>query len=294
MAFHQLGSTVVVMEQWDERRALELVEEHRVTAIQVVPTMFVRLLRLPEAVRAAADISSLRFALHAAAPCPPEVKRQMLDWWGDIIHEYYASTEGCGLTWVTPREWRERPGTVGRPLVGVPHILGEDGQEVPPGEDGAVWFSEGPVFEYHNDPAKTAEVTDEHGRQTFGDIGHLDDDGFLYLTDRASYMIISGGVNVYPQEAEDALLAHPKVMDAAVFGVPDPDFGEAVQAVVQPIAMPADDAEAAALADELVAHCTSTLTKLKCPRSIDFRPELPRTPTGKLLKRLLKDEYARA
>jgi long-chain acyl-CoA synthetase len=292
MSFHQLGSSVVVMEQWDARRALELIETHRVTAIQLVPTMFVRLLRLAPEVRASADLSSLRFALHAAAPCPPEVKRQMLDWWGDIIHEYYASTESCGLTWVTPQEWRERPGTVGRALVGVPHILGEDGRELAAGTDGAVWFSDGPAFEYHNDPAKTAEVTDEHGRQTFGDIGHLDDDGFLYLTDRASYTIISGGVNVYPQEAEDALLAHPKVMDAAVFGVPDPDFGEAVQAVVQPVEMPADGDEEAALEAELVAHCRQSLAKLKCPRSIDFSPELPRTPTGKLLKRLLKAEYA--
>ena len=165
----------------------------------------------------------------------------MLDWWGDIIHEYYASTESVGLTWVTPEQWRERPGTVGRPLVGVPHILAEDGRELAPGQDGAVWFSDGPTFEYHNDPGKTSAVTNERGWQTFGDIGHLDEDGFLYLTDRASYMIISGGVNVYPQEAEDALQSHPAVMDAAVFGIPDPDFGEAVHAVVQPLTMPADD-----------------------------------------------------
>jgi acyl-CoA synthetase (AMP-forming)/AMP-acid ligase II len=289
MAFHQLGSAVLVMEDWDARWALDLIQQHGVTATQVVPTMFVRLLRLPEEVRAGADLSTLRFALHAAAPCPPEVKQQMLDWWGDIIHEYYASTEACGLTWVTPTQWRERPGTVGKALVGVPHILDADGDELPPGEDGAVWFSEGPVFEYHNDPEKTAAVTDKLGRQTFGDIGHLDADGFLYLTDRASYTIITGGVNVYPQEAEDALLAHPKVMDAAVFGVPDPDFGEAVQAVVQPLEMPADPA---ALERELVEHCRARLAKVKCPRSVDFRPELPRTPTGKLLKRLLKDEYA--
>jgi long-chain acyl-CoA synthetase len=289
MSYHQLGSTVVVMEQWDAPRALELIAEHRVTAAQLVPTMFVRLLRLPEEVRAAADLSTLRLVIHAAAPCPPEVKEQMLDWWGDIIHEYYASTEACGLTWVTPQEWRARPGTVGRALIGVPHILGPDGEELPPGEDGAVWFSEGPVFEYHNDPERTAEVTDDQGRQTFGDIGHLDEDGFLYLTDRASYTIISGGVNVYPQEAEDALLAHPQVMDAAVFGVPDPDFGEAVLAVVQPTEAPADPA---ALETELIEHCRARLAKVKCPRSVDFRPELPRTPTGKLLKRLLKDEYA--
>ncbi len=294
MAYHQLGAIVVVMERWDAMRALELIERHRVTTTQVVPTMFVRMLRLPLEARERADLSSLRLVIHAAAPCPVEVKRQMLDWWGDIIHEYYASTESVGLTWVTPEQWRERPGTVGRPLVGVPHILAEDGRELAPGQDGAVWFSDGPTFEYHNDPGKTSAVTNERGWQTFGDIGHLDEDGFLYLTDRASYMIISGGVNVYPQEAEDALQSHPAVMDAAVFGIPDPDFGEAVHAVVQPLTMPADDSAAAALEAQLIEHCRSTLAALKCPRSIDFRPELPRTPTGKLLKRLLKDEYAPA
>jgi acyl-CoA synthetase (AMP-forming)/AMP-acid ligase II len=216
----------------------------------------------------------------------------MLDWWGEIIHEYYASTEACGLTWVTPEQWRERPGTVGKALVGVPHILGDDGEPVPAGVDGAVWFSDGPRFEYHKAPEKTADATDAQGRQTFGDIGHLDEDGFLYLTDRASYMIITGGVNVYPQESEDALLSHPKVMDAAVFGVPDPDFGEAVKAVVQPVEMPEDAEAAAALEAELLAHCRASLAKLKTPSSVDFRAELPRTPTGKLLKRLLKDEYA--
>ncbi|MCW3040848.1 MAG: putative fatty-acid--CoA ligase [Solirubrobacterales bacterium] len=294
MAGHQLGSTVVVMERWDEAKALEYIERYGVTVTQLVPTMFIRMLRLPAEVRDAADVSSLRLVIHAAAPCPAEVKQQMLDWWGDVIHEYYASTEACGLTWVTPQQWRERPGTVGKALVGVPHIVGDDGEELPAGEDGAVWFSDGPRFEYHNAPEKTAGVTDARGWQTFGDIGHLDEDGFLYLTDRASYMIITGGVNVYPQEAEDALLSHPKVMDAAVFGVPHPDFGEAVQAVVQPLEMPADEEAAAALEAELIAHCRAGLAKLKTPTAIDFRPELPRTQTGKLLKRLLKDEYKQA
>ncbi|MCW3013458.1 MAG: putative fatty-acid--CoA ligase [Solirubrobacterales bacterium] len=292
MSIHQLGGTVVVMERWDESAALKLIAQHGVTVTQLVPTMFIRMLRLPAEERAAADVSSLKLAIHAAAPCPADVKQQMLDWWGDIIHEYYASTEACGLTWVTPQEWRERPGTVGKALVGVPHILDEDGQELPAGQDGAVWFSDGPAFEYHNDPAKTAEATDARGWQTFGDIGHLDEEGFLYLTDRASYMIITGGVNVYPQEAEDALLSHPQVMDAAVFGIPHPDFVEAVQGVVQPVTMPADEAQAQALEQELIAHCQNGLAKLKCPSSIHFRPELPRTATGKLLKRLLKDEYA--
>ncbi|WP_354698852.1 Long-chain-fatty-acid--CoA ligase [Paraconexibacter sp. AEG42_29] len=291
MANHQLGGTVVVMERWDEAKALDYFAQYGVTVTQLVPTMFVRMLRLPEDVRAAADVSSLRLVIHAAAPCPREVKQQMLDWWGPIIHEYYASTEACGLTWVTPDQWLAKPGTVGKALVGVPHIVDEDGNEVPAGTDGAVWFSDGPQFQYHNDPEKTAGVTNDKGWQTFGDIGHLDEDGFLFLTDRASYMIITGGVNVYPQEAEDALQSHPKVMDAAVFGVPHPDFGEAVQAVVQPVEMPADEAAAAALEEELIAHCRSGLAKLKCPSSVDFREELPRTPTGKLLKRLLKDEY---
>lgn len=294
MALQQVGGKVIVMERWDESAALRLISEHGVTVTQLVPTMFIRMLRLPEDERAAADVSSIRLAIHAAAPCPPEVKQQMLDWWGDVIHEYYASTEGCGLTWVTPQQWRERPGTVGKALIGVPHIVGDDGQELPAGEDGAVWFSDGPVFAYHGDPEKTSAVTNEDGWQTFGDIGHLDADGFLYLTDRASYMIISGGVNVYPQEAEDSLLSHPKVMDAAVFGIPHPDFGEAVHAVVQPVELPEDDDAAAALEQELLAHCQASLAKLKCPRAIDFRAELPRTPTGKLLKRLLKDEYKQA
>ncbi len=294
MSYHQLGAVVLVMERWDERQALELIESHRVTSTQMVPTMFVRLLKLPEAVRRQADLSSLRLVIHAAAPCPVQVKRQMLDWWGEIIHEYYASTESVGLTWVTPEQWRERPGTVGRPLVGVPHIVGVDGRELPPGADGAVWFSDGPTFEYHNDPGKTENVTNDRGWQTFGDIGHLDQDGFLYLTDRASYTIITGGVNVYPQEAEDTLQSHPAVMDAAVFGIPDPDFGETVHAVIQPVVMPDGQDARTELKSELIAHCRATLAPLKCPRSIDLRPELPRTPTGKLLKRLLKDEYAQS
>lgn len=289
MAIHQLGGHVVVMERWDAAECLQLIGRFGVTAAQFVPTMFVRLLRLEGGVREAADVSSLRLVIHAAAPCPVEVKQQMLDWWGPVIHEYYAGTEACGLTWVTPEEWAARPGTVGRPLIGVPHVVGADGSELGPGEDGAIYFSDGPAFEYHKDPEKTRAATDARGWQTFGDVGHTDEDGFLYLTDRASYMIITGGVNVYPQEAEDALLGHPAVMDAAVFGIPDAEMGEAVQAVVQPVEAPADPA---ALEAELLEHCRSRLSRIKCPRRIDFRPELPRTPTGKLLKRLLKDEYA--
>jgi len=292
LAFHQLGAAVVVMERFDAEQALTVIAERGVTATQMVPTMFVRLLRLPDEVRAAADLSTLRFALHAGAPCPRAVKQQMIEWWGPIIHEYYASTEACGLTWITSDDWLAHPGSVGRALIGVAHIVGEDGAELRPGETGAVAFSDGPAFEYHNDPAKTAAATDERGWQSFGDIGHLDEDGFLYLTDRASHMIITGGVNVYPQETEDVLQSHPAVMDAAVFGVPSVEWGEEVKAVVQPVTMPADDAAAAALTAQLLDHCRAHLADLKCPRSIDLRADLPRHDTGKLYKRLLKDEYA--
>ena len=291
MSVHQLGGTVVLMERFDAAAYLRLVGEHRVTHSQLVPTMFVRLLRVPEPERAAADVSSLRAVVHAAAPCPVAIKQQMIDWWGPIVHEYYASTEGCGLTWVTSPEWLSHPGTVGRALLGLPRIVGDDGTELPAGQDGAVYFSDGPQFEYHNDPEKTAAAYDDRGWATCGDIGHLDEDGFLYLVDRASYTIITGGVNVYPQEAEDVLISHPDVMDAAVFGVPDEEFGERVHAVVQPAAG-LDQVDTEALAAALDAHCREHLADVKCPRGYDFRAELPRHDTGKLYKRKLKDEYA--
>ncbi len=292
MSVHQLGGHCIVMEKWDAALALDLIGRYHVTHAQFVPTMFIRMLRLPQDVRSGADTSSLKLAIHAAAPCPVEVKQQMLDWWGPVIHEYYAGTEGVGLTWVTPEQWLEKPGTVGKSVVGVPHIVGPDGEELPAGQDGAVYFSDGPTFEYHNDPDKTASITDARGWQTFGDIGHVDEDGFLYLTDRAAYTIISGGVNVYPQETEDVLQSHPKVLDAAVFGIPHAEMGEVVHAVVQPVEMPDSDEDAEALEAELVAHCAQRLASLKRPRTIELRNELPRTETGKLLKRLLKDEYA--
>ncbi len=293
MGVHQLGGTVVVMERFDPAGLLDLVAAHRVTHAQLVPTMFVRLLRLPAEVRAGADVASLRAVVHAAAPCPPEVKRQMLDWWGPIVHEYYSATEGSGLTWVTSEEWLAHPGTVGRAVIGVAHVVGSGGEELGPGRTGRVFFSGGPQFEYHGDPERTRAAHDARGWATFGDIGHLDDEGYLFLTDRASYTIISGGVNVYPQEAEDVLLAHPAVLDAAVFGIPDEDLGEAVQAVVQPVAMPSSGAAADALERELIAFCRERLADVKCPRAVDLRAELPRHETGKLYKRLLKEEYAR-
>lgn len=287
MSMQRLGATVVVMERFDPRRCLELVERHRVTHAQFVPTMFVRMLRLPRAERERYDVSSLQFVVHAAAPCPIAVKRQMLDWWGPIIHEYYAGTEDIGSTYITPEEWLARPGSVGRPL-GECHIVGEDGAEVPPGETGVVYFAGGRPFEYHNDPGKTASVTNDRGWRTLGDIGHLDEDGYLYLTDRQAHMIISGGVNIYPQEAENVLAGHPAVADVAVIGVPDAEMGEAVKAVVQP----SDPAAAGpGLAAELLALCGSELATYKCPRTVDFVEELPRDPNGKLYKRLLRERY---
>jgi long-chain acyl-CoA synthetase len=289
MVVHRLGGTTVVMDRFDPAEALELIERHRVTHTQMVPTMFVRLLRLDPQERERHDLSSLRAVVHAAAPCPPEVKAQMIEWLGPIIHEYYSATEVYLLTAIDAEDWLAHPGSVGKALVGVPHILDDDGRELPPGEAGTVWSEGGPGFEYHNAPDKTAAARNERGWTTVGDIGYLDDDGYLYLTDRKADMIISGGVNVYPQEAENVLITHPAVADAAVFGIPHDELGEEVKAVVQPVDAdrPHDELEA-----ELLAFCHERLAKYKCPRTIDFRAELPRHATGKLYKRVLRDEYA--
>ena len=291
-AVHRTGGTVVVMEHFDPERYLALVEEHRITFSQVVPTMFIRMLKLPEEVRGRYDVSSLESVVHAAAPCPAEVKAQMIEWWGPIIHEYYAGTEGNGFVYTNSEDWLAHRGSVGKALIGTLHIVGEDGEELPIGESGTVYFEgdAAATFEYHNDPEKTASSRDARGRgwSTLGDVGYLDEDGFLYLTDRKAYMIITGGVNVYPQEAENVLALHPKVSDVAVLGVPNDDFGEEVKAVV----VPAEGIEPTPeLERELIAYCREHLADVKCPRSIDFRAELPRHPTGKLYKRLLKDEY---
>jgi fatty-acyl-CoA synthase len=287
MSVHRLGGTVVVMEQFDPRQCLALIERHRVTHAQFVPTMFTRMLRLSQEERDLYDTSSLRVVLHAAAPCPVTVKRQMLDWWGPIIGEYYAGTEDIGNTFITAQEWLAHPGSVGRPMTEC-HIVGEDRQELPPGQAGVVYFAGGRPFAYHNDPGKTASITNDRGWRTLGDIGYLDEDGYLYLTDRQAHMIISGGVNVYPQEAENVLAGHPAVADVAVIGVPDTEMGEAVKAVVHC----ADDAVAGAeLAAELLAYCRAELATYKCPRSVDFVNELPRDPNGKLYKRLLRERY---
>jgi acyl-CoA synthetase (AMP-forming)/AMP-acid ligase II len=292
IAAHQLGATVVAMEHFDPEDYLAAIQRFGATHSQVVPTMFVRLLKLPAEVRSRFDVSSLKYVIHAAAPCPVPVKEQMIEWFGPVIHEYYAGTEGNGFVYCNSDMWLGHKGTVGVPINCKLHICGDDGEELPVGESGTVYFEGGTEFEYHNDPEKTkGSRHPEQPWSTLGDVGYVDADNFLYLTDRKAYMIISGGVNIYPQETENALVTHPKVVDVAVFGVPNDDFGEEVKAVVQPVTLPATAEEADALAKELIAYCKSQLADVKCPRSIDFRPELPRHPTGKLYKRLLKDEY---
>jgi len=283
-----LGGTSVIMEHFDAETFLQLVEKHRVNITQLVPTMFVRMLKLPDEVRARYDVSSLKTAIHAAAPCPVEVKARMIEWWGPIIAEYYAGSEGNGVTVSNSQEWLTHRGTVGRAVVGKIKIVNDDDDEMPTGEIGTVYFADGPQFAYHNDPDKTQRAYNARGWSTLGDVGYLDDEGFLYLTDRKAYMIISGGVNIYPQETEDVLITHPSVADVAVFGVPNEDMGEEVKAVVQPhdMARAGKDLEA-----ELIAFCRQHLSPIKCPKSVDFEPELPRTPTGKLVKRHLRDKY---
>lgn len=288
MCFTATGSTCVIMEKFDPEQYLQLVQQYRITHSQLVPTMFVRMLKLPEAVRQQYDLGSLVCAIHAAAPCPVQVKEQMLQWWGPVIHEYYAGTEGMGFCTIGPQEWLTHKGSVGRAILGQVKIVDDADNELPTGEIGTVYFADGLPFEYHNDPAKTRSASNRRGWTTLGDVGYVDGEGYLYLTDRKAYMIISGGVNIYPQEAEDVLIGHPKVADVAVFGVPNEEFGEEVKAVVQPVSM-ADVSEA--FAQELLAYCRAHLSAIKCPRSIDFERELPRHPTGKLYKRLLKDRY---
>jgi len=286
----RLGGTAVVMEKFDAAAALRLIETFRVTHSQWVPTMFVRLLRLSAAERASFDLSSHRVAVHAAAPCPRSIKEQMMAWWGPIIYEYYGATESIGSSFISPQEWLAHPGSVGRPINAVAHITDELGNELPVGEDGLIYFSDGPTFEYYNDPGKTDGAGNARGWLSVGDIGHVDEDGYLYLTDRQTFMIISGGVNIYPQEVEDLLLGHPKVLDAAVIGIPDEEMGEQVKAVVTPVAdVPAGDE----LARELVEYCRSNLAHYKCPRSVDFWPQLPRRDNGKLYKGSIRDHYLR-
>ncbi|MFR9801175.1 acyl-CoA synthetase [Pseudonocardia sp. RS010] len=286
-----IGGTVVVLERFDPEAALAAIERFSVTHSQWVPTMFVRLLKLPEETRRTYDHSSLRVAIHAAAPCPPEVKQAMIDWWGPVLHEYYGATEANGITFVSSPEWLERPGTVGRAGLGVVRICDDEGKVLAPYEVGTIYFErdERP-FEYHNDPEKTAAAThpDHPTWTTTGDLGFLDEDGYLFLTDRKAFMIISGGVNIYPREVEDVLVTHPSVLDVAVIGVPDPEMGEAVKAIVQPAPGVHAGAE---LERELIAFVRERIAHYKAPRSVDFTDFLPRTPTGKLVKQELRDRY---
>jgi long-chain acyl-CoA synthetase len=285
----RMGSTTIVMEHFDAEQWLALVERYRVTNCQMVPVMFSRLLRLPDEVRARYDTSSLECIVHAAAPCPIHVKQAMIDWLGPIITEYYGATEANGFTWCDSAQWLARPGTVGRPILGEVLVLDDEGKERPTGTDGTIWFRGATAFQYFQDPVKTAEGRSGDGAMSMvGDVGHVDDEGYLYLTDRKTYMIISGGVNIYPQETENLLSGHPAVLDVAVIGVPNEDLGEEVKAVVQLV----DPSQAGPeLAQELIDYCRERLTHFKCPRTVDFADELPRSATGKLYKRLLRDQY---
>jgi long-chain acyl-CoA synthetase len=282
------GGTAVVMEHFDPEQFLALVERHRITSTQLVPTMFSRMLKLPPEVRSRYDLSSLEIAIHAAAPCPVQVKEQMIDWWGPIIHEYYGATEGLGFTACDTAEWLAHRGTVGRVLLGDLHILDANMQPLPPGQPGEIWFKTATPFEYFNDPERTALTRSPDGTMsTVGDVGYVED-GFLFLTDRSTFTIVSGGVNIYPQECENLLITHPQVDDAAVFGVPNEDMGEEVKAVVQLMpGVPAD----AGTEEALIDFCAEHLAHYKCPRSIDFTDQLPRLPTGKLYKKPLRDRY---
>lgn len=286
MAVHRVGAASILMRKFDAETVLRLIQTHRVTHAQFVPTMFVRMLKLPAAVRERYDVSSLRCVIHAAAPCPVDVKHRMMEWFGPIIHEYYGGTEGFAGTTIGPQDWLAHPGSVGIPTAPV-HVVGEDGRELPVGESGELYFEGGPDFEYFKDPAKTASVYNDRGWRSLGDMGYVDSDGFLYLTDRSTFTIVSGGVNIYPQEAENLLVMHPKLLDAAVFGVPNDEFGEEVKAVVQPADGVVPGPE---LAAELIEYCRARLAGYKCPRSIEF-DSLPRDPNGKLYKRRIRDRY---
>jgi acyl-CoA synthetase (AMP-forming)/AMP-acid ligase II len=290
MAEQSLGAGVLVFEKFDAQGVLAAIERHRPARAQFVPTMFVRMLKLPADVRSRYDVSSLKVAIHSAAPCPIDAKREMIAWWGPILEEIYGGTENAGATMISSEEWLRKPGSVGRAVGSVIHICDEQGAELPVGATGIIYFESGAQFRYLNDPQKTLGTRHPlHSNwATFGDIGRLDADAYLFLCDRKAFMIIAGGVNIYPQEAEDVLAMHPAVADVAVFGVPDQDMGEQVKAVVQPAE---GNMAGPALEAELIRYCKSKLATLKCPKSVDFEPALPRDAAGKLLKRQLRDRY---
>ena len=289
MTVQAAGITTVVLEKFEPESCLDAIQRYRVTHGQFVPAMFTRMLKLPAQVSRSYDVSSLQRVIHAAAPCPVEIKKQMIDWWGPIVDEYYASSEAIGSTLISAEEWLARPGSVGKPMNCELHILDETGNELPPGQAGEVYFSGGIDFEYLNDAEKTAASRNSRGWITVGDVGYLDEDGYLFLTDRLHHMIISGGVNIYPQEAENLLVTHPKVADAAVFGIPDDEMGQSVKAVVQTVD-PTDATEE--FAGQLLAWLRDRLSHYKCPRSISFQERLPRSEAGKMVKAELIKAYS--
>jgi len=288
MTVQRLGGTVILMEQFDAEAALALIEKYKIDSAQFVPTHFIRMLKLPDETRERYNMSSLRSVIHASAPCPVPVKEAMIAWWGPVIHEFYSGTEPVGMCHITSKEWLKHKGSVGRAVRGTLHICDDEGKALPPRAEGLVYFEGGTEVAYHKDDQKTKEMRNQHGWATLGDVGWIDEDGYLYLTDRKSFMIISGGVNIYPQEIENILIGHPKIADVAVIGAPHPDMGEEVVAVVQP--MP-DVTPNANLADEIIAYARDNLSHVKAPRRVDFMAELPRHPTGKLYKRLIRDVY---
>jgi acyl-CoA synthetase (AMP-forming)/AMP-acid ligase II len=288
LATVRAGGTIVVMERFDAAEALRLIGRYGVTHAQWVPTMFSRMLKLPREERSRHDLSSLVFGVHGGAPCPVAVKEAMLEWWGPILYEFYAGTEGNGMTLISAAEWQERRGSVGKAVLGIAHIVDEDGQELGPGEIGTVWFSDGFPFEYHDDPDQTRKAYDDRGWSTLGDVGYLDDEGYLFLTDRKAFMIIAGGVNIYPREIEDVLVVHPKVVDVAVIGVPNDDLGEEVKALVE---LADGVSPSPSVETELVEWCRERLARVKVPRSVDFVDHLPRLPTGKVQKHKLREPY---
>ena len=289
MLIQRLGGTAVILDKFHAETALRTIDQYQVTHSQWVPTMFVRMLKLKKETRAKFALDSQRVAIHAAAPCPQDIKRQMIDWWGPIIHEYYSGSEPCGLCCIDSQQWLENPGSVGPAVFGSLHVLDEAGNELPAFQEGLIYFSGGLEFQYHGDPQKTKEAKNEKGWVTLGDIGYVDEKQYLYLTDRASNVIISGGVNIYPQECEDLLLTHDSVLDVAVIGVSNADFGEEVKAFVQLV----DPAEAGPhLEQVLLDFCRDSLSPVKCPRSVDFIETLPRQANGKLYKRLLKESHS--
>ncbi|MBX9730425.1 MAG: AMP-binding protein [Sphingomonas sp.] len=288
LAVNRLGGSVIALAKFEAEPLLAAIDRYRVTHVQLVPTMLRRLLDLPDAVRAQYNVSSLRRVIHAAAPCPIDLKQAAIDWFGPIVTEYYGGTEGIGATYIDSEEWLTHPGSVGRAIMGELHIVGEDGAELPVGAVGDVYFGNGPRFAYHNAPEKLEAATHPEGWVTLGDIGRVDEEGYLYLVDRKSFVINSGGVNIYPAEAEEALRSHPAVADVAVIGVPNRDFGEEVKAVIE---LRAGVLASEALRDDLIAHCRARISAVKCPRSVDFIDIMPRSDAGKLLKGVLRQDY---